>query len=296
MLARLQRHLLLFQLALAGAWLLYWWSRSVGLALAGLCIPVLNYAMLLACQFALRVTHSDAPAPTPHPLQWLRAWSTELWHGLQVFFWRQPFREHAQPDRMEGNNGQRGVVFIHGLFCNRAFWAPWLRQAQARHMPAMAVSLAPVFADIDSYVSAIDAAVRQMAQATGRAPVLVCHSMGGLAARAWLRRCGGGERVAHVVTIGSPHSGTWLARLGHGPSARQMELGSGWLAQLADDEQRAPAVAFTCWYSNCDNMVFPTTTATRPHADNRLVPGLPHVALAFHPRVMQETLASVQAS
>lgn len=296
MLARLQRHLLLFQLALAGAWLLTWWSSSVALALAGLCIPVLNYAVLLACQFALRMGHSDAPAPAPHALQWLRAWAMELWHGLQVFFWRQPFREHAQPDRPEGGSDQRGVVFVHGLFCNRAFWTPWLRQTQALRIPAIALSLTPVFADIDSYVSAIDTAVRQMTLATGRAPVLVCHSMGGLAARAWLRRCGGGERVAHVVTIGSPHNGTWLARLGHGPSARQMELGSVWLAQLANDEQRAPAVAFTCWYSNCDNIVFPASTGTRPHADNRLVAGQPHVALAFHPRVMQETLASVQAS
>jgi triacylglycerol lipase len=39
--------------------------------------------------------------------------------------------------------------------------------------------------------------------------------------------------------------------------------------------------------------VFPVSTALLPGADNRHVPGAPHVALAFHPTVMRESLAMV---
>ena len=48
---------------------------------------------------------------------------------------------------------------------------------------------------------------------------------------------------------------------------------------------------FVCWYSNADNIVFPAATATLLGADNRHVPGVSHVAMAFHPQVMCETLA-----
>jgi triacylglycerol lipase len=41
-----------------------------------------------------------------------------------------------------------------------------------------------VFGGIDDYAPLIEQAVQQVTQATGRPPLLVCHSMGGLAARA----------------------------------------------------------------------------------------------------------------
>lgn len=294
MLARLQRLLCLLACLLVLAWLAGWWSWSPLMALAGLALPPAGYGALLACEFVLLARHRDDPAPTPSPMQLLAAWWGELRSGMRVFFWRQPFREHAEPDHLPSSSGQRGVVFVHGLFCNRGFWAPWMQRARALDLPCVAVSMEPVTGSIDAYVATIDMAVGRLTAATGQAPVLVCHSMGGLAARAWLRTAGAADRVAHVVTIASPHHGTWMARLGHGTNARQMELGSVWLAQLERDEAQADPVPFTCWYSNCDNVVFPVSTAARAGADNRFVAGQAHVALAFHESVVHETLQRVR--
>jgi triacylglycerol esterase/lipase EstA (alpha/beta hydrolase family) len=118
--------------------------------------------------------------------------------------------------------------------------------------------------------------------------------MGGLAARAWLRACQADDRVHHVITIGAPHQGTWLGRFSPSTNAQQMSLHSNWIRQLEKDEPAQRSQRFTCYYSNCDNIVFPTSVATLPGADNRLVPGVPHVALAFDRRVMNEALALVQ--
>jgi triacylglycerol esterase/lipase EstA (alpha/beta hydrolase family) len=114
--------------------------------------------------------------------------------------------------------------------------------------------------------------------------------MGGLAARAWASRSGGSDRFAHIVTIGSPHQGTWLARFGRARSSRQMRIGGEWLRALEREEQSTQG-RFTCWYSNCDNVVFPPSTATLPGADNRFLQGAAHVELAFRPEVIEHTFA-----
>jgi triacylglycerol esterase/lipase EstA (alpha/beta hydrolase family) len=118
--------------------------------------------------------------------------------------------------------------------------------------------------------------------------MLVCHSMGGLAARAWLCAKSGSGRVHRVVTIGTPHQGTWLGRFSRLSNGRQMRLESEWLRCLYAAHPHD--VPFTCWYSNCDNVVFPASTATLPGADNRLVRGMAHVHLAFQPEVIRGTL------
>jgi len=73
--------------------------------------------------------------------------------------------------------------------------------------PYMAINLEPVLGPIDRYVQAIDAAVQQLEMATHQAPIVVAHSMGGLAVRAWLRDRAAERRVHSVITIGTPHAG-----------------------------------------------------------------------------------------
>jgi triacylglycerol esterase/lipase EstA (alpha/beta hydrolase family) len=127
------------------------------------------------------------------------------------------------------------------------------------------------------------------------APVLVCHSMGGLAARAWLRAMSADARVHHVITIGSPHHGTWIARFSQLTNGRQMRLQSEWLQRLEQAVDPRRNALFTCWYSNCDNIAFPASTGSLPGADNRLVRGAAHVDLGFHREVMAESLARITA-
>lgn len=280
------------------AWVVAWWPHSRAMALSGALALCTGHAWVLALEFLMlyRVRRGD-PTPPASFREMLRAWWAETMDGFAVFAWRQPWRWRAVPDRLSGSGvtGRHGIVFVHGFICNRGFWTPWLHEVQACGRAFEAVNLEPIVTGIDDYAPLIDAAVERVRHATGRPPVLVCHSMGGLAARAWLRTKGPlhPDLVAHIVTIASPHTGTWLARWSHLSNGKQMRPGSDWLRALQQAWSPALAARFTCWYANCDNIVMPPAAATLPGADNRLVRGAAHVDLAFRPQVMRDTLALV---
>lgn len=294
MLARLQQFITITLLAGALTWLGYFWERSALMALGGFAAVVFGYSAFLALEFvALRFVNRDDPVPRPSWKELAGAWWGETLTAPRVFCWRQPFRSEVFPDQLLPAvvvKGRRGVVFIHGFFCNRGFWSPWLEQLQGKGHAFAAVNLEPPFASIDDYVQVIEDAVQRVTDATGMPPLMVCHSMGGLAARAWLKAKRAEQRISHVVTIGTPHRGTWLARFSHLANGRQMRLSGQWHRDLDRDMPANRHTLFTCWYSNCDNIVFPSSTATLPDADNRLVRGVAHVQLAFVPQVIQSSL------
>ena len=298
MIAHLQKAMLAFLLLAIAAWLtwsLRQWPQQPERAVVGALVPLVLYLGVMAAEFVLmhRANRAD-PAPRVTLRQVVRAWAAEVRVALVVFCWRQPFRSQAVGDWLPAvATGQRGVVLVHGFMCNRGLWLPWLSPLRARGHAHVAVNLEPVMGSIDDYSDTIDDAVRRVTAATGMAPVLLCHSMGGLAARAWLRAHAGDARVHRVLTLGTPHGGTWLGRFSRGVNGRQMSLAGEWVLALAKAEPAQRAALFTCFYSSCDNIVFPASTATLPGADNRWVPGVAHVQMALDAGVMRVCLEEV---
>lgn len=263
-------------------------------AVAWLSVVLLGYGGVLAIEFAwLRSSYAADDPMRPRLGQLARAWATEVSAAPRVFLWRQPFRWRSEADHVPvAASGQRGVVFVHGFFCNRGLWNRSLRRLRQDRIPFVAVNLEPIFGSIDDYGTTIAAAAARLQQVTGLAPLIVAHSMGGLAVRAWLA-AQPATPVHRVVTIASPHAGTRLGAHGHGANIRQMRLGSDWLAQLARGESAMSRARFTCFWSHCDNIVFPTRSATLAGADNRHLAVTPHVHMVDHPAVLEEVLRLV---
>lgn len=289
--ARLQRIGLLIRilLGLAGAglgWKLGGWPAALGL---GLLLGNLRSVSLLSLFLALAVINRQH---RPSALHLLRAWWGEVWALEQSFGWRQPFAAHRHADSLPEGTGKRGVLLLHGFSCNRGLWNGWMPELRRLGVPHIALTLEPIHGSIDSYADAIEQAIVQLEAATGQPPMLLAHSMGGLASRAWWRKYGREGRIGGLVTLGSPHAGTVMAFGAPMLNARQMRRRSAWLQGLGQDLSKMPTPH--CFFSDCDQIVCPAETATLPGARNVFLAGRGHLQLVDDPQVRTEVLALLQ--
>jgi len=184
------------------------------------------------------------------------------------------------------------VLMVHGYGANGGFWVHLAAQLEAQGFSHATVDLEPVFGDIEDFALQLEQAVQALRAASGSDKVVVvAHSMGGLVARAWLRRFGAAH-VARIITLGTPHFGTDLAHLGPGHNARQMRRDGEWLAQL-DAADRAQRRNITSIYSYHDNIIAPQDSCHLPGARNIALSGIGHVAMGRHPDITQHILAEI---
>ncbi|MET0382056.1 MAG: permease [Burkholderiaceae bacterium] len=266
----------------------YGWPAAVW---AGLCLLVLGHPALLAVEFALAWRANRRVGGPRDPLgSTFRAWIGEWGASTIAFGWRMAWRSNAFADHLpNGARGLRGVVLVHGYLCNRGVWNAWLARLTELGRAFVAVDLEPVFGDIDGHADAIGRAVRRVEEVTGLAPIVVAHSMGGVAVRAWLRtQHRPAARVARVITIASPHHGTRLARLATSRSARQMRDDGPWLMGLGAAMTAELAATFTCWWSACDQIVYPAPTAELRGGEGRRIRGVAHLALIGREEIWSE--------
>lgn len=287
MLARLQQ-------ALALLWLSAWVWGAGAAAQQGRWVACSVWAAGLLGSHALWLGVSmglaqwrnrrDPAGPASAAQAW-RAWWREALLAPRVFGWRQPFRSRQWADFLPHTPGQPGVLLVHGFVCNRGLWNPWLKRLRQEGVAHVAVDLEPVFGSIDDYAPRIEAAVRALESATGVPPLVVAHSMGGLAVRAWLRASGGDARLRRVLTLGTPHEGTWLAHAAVSANGREMRPDGDWLRALAAQEPLTRRARFVCVWSRCDQIVFPASTACLAGARAHEVVGVAHVDLVEQPEV-----------
>ena len=297
MLARVARILFILWFALLA--ILVTIARTTGWTTgcwAALYMLVLGHPTLLA--FEMLVARRVAARKGGARARWRdlpRAVVREWIESTAIFGWRMPWRSNAIEDHLpKTSRGLRGVVFVHGYICNRGLWNPWMKRLLKLDRAFVAVSLEPVFASLDDYVPQLERAVRRMEAATGLAPIIVAHSMGGLVARAWLRsraahkRSDGTDEAARLITIGTPHRGTWLAGFARTPNARQMRLDSPWMAALVAIEPPTLPALITSWWSECDQIVYPPPTAVFPGSEAKQLRGVGHIALTAREEIWNE--------
>jgi pimeloyl-ACP methyl ester carboxylesterase len=267
------------------------WSWPLAL-LAGALMPLGVHASALAVGFTTAWAAQDTPpALRAGALAWWRAWASELGTSAHSFGLAQPWLAHRplptaavpHPDRVP-------VLLIHGFLCNHAVWRPLARHLARRGHAVAAVTLTPAFGSIDEYSAPIACAVSALrTQAGGARIAVIGHSMGGLAARAWLRTAGraADDSVAAVITLGTPHGGTLQARYARLPNVLQMRRNSAWLQALRADEPAERYRRFTVIRSWQDNVVMPQGAQSLPGARDIALTGIGHLGLACHPQVME---------
>lgn len=308
MIARLTRFVILLQLlTLAGLSALLMtlgWVDTPGISLLLVLVMMTLLRALIVFNNFFLAGSLQQPMSNGQPAPLLRMAGRmlqEFWWSMQCWFrffpLARPFSVTLSRDTLPP------VLLLHGYGANSGFWSPLSKHLSAAGISHAAIDLEPILGSIDDYTDPIENAVQKLCAAVGAEKIIVVgHSMGGLAARAWLRRYGC-ERLARLITLGTPHFGSTLAGYGMGKNAREMlppmygeQPGDDWLTALATSENSDVRACITSIYSLHDNIVAPQRSAVLPGAVNRALDLVGHVALGFDRKVVDELIAEIRTS
>lgn len=183
----------------------------------------------------------------------------------------------------------RRVVLVHGFFETGAAFKPLQKRLEARGFHCLRVKLRPN--DGRGGLERLAHGLKQDIDATygPHLPVsLVSFSMGGLVSRYYLQELGGAARCDQLITISSPHHGTWAAYGYPSLGARQMRPGSGFLQHLARTEHRLGDMPVTSLWTPLDLIILPASSSVWDRADNRAYRSPLHPMMLTSPKVLAE--------
>ena len=120
--------------------------------------------------------------------------------------------------------------------------------------------------------------------------ILVGHSLGAVASRAYVRAFGGAPRVRRLISLGGPHAGTAMYRFVP-PNLREVLDPHGpWVKRLADGPEPVPTVVIRARY---DHQVLPPLRAALPGAQEIVLEGYGHNGLLWAQRAHDALLEAL---
>lgn len=304
MLARLLRRLYFFQLLIGGllgaVTAIYLKQRGAG-DVALLLMPLGALLLPLWLQL-LVITSSMLLSRTPDAGRlWWQTYQAEFLAALRIYWLQLPWASGSGrwrlPAQGEPAQPRPPVLLVHGFICNYRIWDKLAQALQRAGYPVLAVNLEPLFTSIEDYVRPIETGVQALQQQTGaRQVVLLGHSMGGLAIRAWMR-ARGSTAVARVITLGTPHQGTAIANWATAPNALQMRWRSPWLQALQTSEGPEVRRLMQLALSPHDNIVYPQRAQVLDGASVTEFEGVGHLEMCLNDAVIAwvlQQLATVE--
>ncbi|MDQ2756801.1 MAG: alpha/beta fold hydrolase [Actinomycetota bacterium] len=176
------------------------------------------------------------------------------------------------------------ILLVHGIIDNQSVFTLLRRGLRRRGFDQVTtMNYSILTGDVRVAAARLAEQVEAIVAQTGYERIhVVGHSMGGLIARYYVTRLGGDERVHTLVTLGSPHAGTYSAYAWPGSLTRQMRPGSPLLREL---ELPVPGcrTRFICYWSDLDQVMLPQRTAALEHPDlaatNILLHGVGHTSI-----------------
>jgi triacylglycerol esterase/lipase EstA (alpha/beta hydrolase family) len=262
---------------------------------------VLLAALVAACLFYVVGSYLLAFACRPRPPRLLRAALVELATTMVVLpFWPLWWilgTSYRAVETGEGGEARRPVVLLHGFAMNQTQWL-WMGHRLQRR------GIGPLYGMTYFSPQTVERSARHLSRFVDRLlrreqatqVDIVAHSLGGLVARYYVERLGGAPHVRRVLTIGSPHHGTELARFGAlFPSARAHHPSSSFLQELGSIRAQRPQAAYTSIWSRSDAIIVPPeSSAIAPAGEDCVFDDLGHLSLILSPRVIDVVAARLR--
>lgn len=160
------------------------------------------------------------------------------------------------------------ILLVHGMVDNRSIFTLLRLGLRRRGFGRVTtMNYSPFTGDVRVAAARLAEEVEALVAETGYERVhVVGHSLGGLIARYYVTRLGGDERVHTLVTLGTPHQGTYTAYAWHNGLTRQLRPGSALMRELDQPVPRC-RTRFVVYWSDLDQMIFPQRNAVLDHPD-----------------------------
>ncbi|MDN5794529.1 MAG: alpha/beta fold hydrolase [Intrasporangium sp.] len=176
------------------------------------------------------------------------------------------------------------ILLVHGMVDNRSIFTVLrhgLRRRGFGRIETMNYSI--LTGDVRRAAAHLGEEVERIVAETGYERLhVIGHSLGGLIARYYVTRLGGDERVDTLVTLGTPHRGTYVAYGWTNGLTRQLRPGSALFAELDAPIPRC-RTRFVVYSSDIDQLVVPQRNAGLHHPDlnvhNVALRGIGHMSL-----------------
>ncbi len=200
----------------------------------------------------------------------------------------------SRPDRDENSEEKsssrhREIILVHGLAghpsnfraIERYFTHVAGRQSRAidlRNLACldeMAEKLRQTIADLSG----------SNGDGTPKKVELITHSMGGIVARLAMEDRDTRARVATLITMGTPHNGTHLARLADTPRTLDLRPGSPIMERLASQDfwDASEGPQLIALWSQSDTTILPATSAQWEAAQTHQMAGFTHLSFLLSP-------------
>jgi triacylglycerol lipase len=198
-----------------------------------------------------------------------------------------PRRSNVQPI---AGDGRRPVVFVHGLVGHPGNFLPmrkFLALKGYKQTYAIALeSVSTMSASADQLSFFIEEIIRVNGLGPGATVDCVAHSMGGLVARLALEDSATRARISTLITLGTPHLGTYAARFGATQNVLDLRPGSPVMTRLrAQLPWQGPPnqPRLVALWSPADVLLLPAEAACAPGADAVEMPGFTHYSYLLSP-------------
>ena len=162
------------------------------------------------------------------------------------------------------------ILLVHGIVSNRSIFTLLRRGLTRRGFSnVFAMNYTTLATDVRTAAALLSAEVERIVDETGFERIhIIGHSLGGLIGRYYVTRLGGDARVHTLVTLGTPHEGTYAAYAVPTRLMQQMRPGSGLVRELARPV-RGCRTRFIAYWSDSDIAVLPQSSAAVRHRDLR---------------------------
>lgn len=164
--------------------------------------------------------------------------------------------------------------------------------------PVVAMDIIPADGSIpiEKMGEQVRVAACELILATGADKIdVVAYSMGALAARYFLQRLGGRNKIRRFISISGPHHGTFTAWFRPHIACRQMRPGSDFLNALNTDTDPFGGVEIFSFYTPFDLMVFPSRSSILADAHNLSFKVLLHPLMIADRRVIEAVVQALAA-